>query len=504
MSEELLTPQSPSSASEGLLTPQSSSPASEELPTPQLSSSNSGPPISATKATTSASKFRIFDLPAELRLQIWDRILEPTPTNNVSWVDRDWFAVEEIDPDDDAAAATSSTIHLSYKWEHTALMLTCRQIYDEAASRFWRRHVFVRIDSPWPDAERHIALQGHVPIVATGARAQRFEKVHMVVTIAPAYFPLAQDPCNIILLERDLAAFGAMWFHSHLTYPGLNAHLRLTFRLDEPHLDPARRQDHGDGRYLPAEHLQRRLIEPFGRVKDLNAVCFEGDVSGAVETSLRAAMALPAPDPGACLLRATDLRDQGDAALKARRPADAAHLYERAFAAMFIVSSGRRRTVWGEAYFQGTMESGRYAGTSQNMVRLLLRTHLVAGMVAAHAAMGRWADARFWGMRTIRIMREHMGVADDEAVRDFVAADAMGRVYHGTGLACHALGNEVQARTLLRVAAQYLPNDATVQCDSQRAEEGTLKVAQGGELLARREQQSNGEHRSEEQQADEL
>lgn len=406
---------------------------------------------------------RIFDLPVELRLLIWDYLLTPTPTNQVSWVDNDWFALEEIDPEDDAAAAAEDGIHLSYKWD-LSLLSVCRRIREEANGRFWRRHVFVRVDSPWPDAERHIALQGHVPIVATGQRAQHFNNVHMAVSIAPAYFPLATAPCSIIMLERDLDTFGAMWFHSHLTYPGLNAHLRLTFRLEEPHMDPALRQEPDEGAAL-SERLQRRLLRPFGRVKDLNAVCFEGNVSAETEVLVREAMAEPPMDPELCLHRTTQLKAEGDAALKANRARDAVRLYEQAFGAMFIVTRGRRRTVWAEAYFQGVMESGAHEGMPQNIVRLILRSHLVSGMVWAHAALGLPQEARFWGMRTIRIMREHMGVADDEAVLDFVAADAMGKIYHGTGRACRDLGDLREARTLLRVAAAYLPKDRTVRED---------------------------------------
>ena len=74
-----------------------------------------------------------------------------------------------------------------------------------------------------------------------------------------------------------------------------------------------------------------------------------------------------------------------------------------------------------------------------------------------------WEEARFWGMRTITMIRESMGWHDEDELVDLDAANEVGKIYYRTGVAFKALGDESEARRLLKVAARYLPHDEIVR-----------------------------------------
>ena len=44
-------------------------------------------------------------------------------------------------------------------------------------------NVFMRVETPWSEAEQHVNVVGHVPILMQGARASRFRGHTMQVTI---------------------------------------------------------------------------------------------------------------------------------------------------------------------------------------------------------------------------------------------------------------------------------------------------------------------------------
>ena len=94
----------------------------------------------------------------------------------------------------------------------------------------------------------------------------------------------------------------------------------------------------------------------------------------------------------------------------------------------------------------------------------------MANTCLVYLKMGDYPEVTFWGMRSINMIREAMGLPEgreippeNEAVLGFPAADQMGKIYYRTAVAYKEMGEREQARKLLRVAAIYLPRDESVK-----------------------------------------
>ena len=369
-------------------------------------------------------------LPAEIRVIIYNKILS------------------SVDSQRDLGNG-----YRCYKFD-LSLFRVNQQIYHEAREAFRRDKVFVCIETPWEEAQQHVAVRGYVPIIVSGDRANRFTSHHLKVLIdAPEHDVPMRPPQRFIALLEDLPLFCKMWFYSDLGYPGLNKHLRLTLELRDPY--PLEFEH----RTLP-KSLQSRLVLPFGIVKGLYDVRILGECYESVQKALKEDMAVPYKPPEQCLEEATKLKDAGNEALAKNRYEDAVRLYEESFLAIHIVVEGRSRSVWADAFFQKELQGGTFDKLHGHVVRLILRVRLVANIVLAYLKLNNYDEAQFWGMRTIKIMRE---MTADEPLREFPAAKEMGKIYYRTGLACKEKGDTVEARQLLKIAAEYLPNDPIVQ-----------------------------------------
>lgn len=366
-------------------------------------------------------------LPLEIREQIYTHLLSPATARRVLHDD-----------------------YIRYRYSLT-VFLTNHQIYTEARTVFTRLNHFVLLETPW-EAETHVAHEHRVPIVASGSRATKWAKYWDAVLAiridAPEFAESgeAEEVCKLVLLAGDIGSFASMWFYSDLSYPGLNERLRLTLRL----------------RKGVVKKVQEKLLEPFGAVKGLLETRLLGEWDGDVERALRAAMAVPHSPPEKCLEEATKLKDAGNAALQAQRYREAITLYEQSFTAMHIVVEGRRRAIWAGPYFEREITAGTFAGQYAQMVRLILRVKLVANTLLAYMKLEDWEEVKFWGMRSINLMEDHRGEAVEPMV-GFAAAKELGKIYYRTGVAWKMLGDEAEARRLLRIAEVYLPNDEIVR-----------------------------------------
>ncbi|GME42029.1 Tetratricopeptide-like helical protein [Neofusicoccum parvum] len=378
----------------------------------------------------------LFRLPRELRDEIYAHLLAPHV-----------FRVER--PDD----------YVDYKYDLRLLRVN-RQIHHEARDVFRRLNTFARIETPWPEAKQHISDEGRVPIIASGPHAAAFTKVHLRVYIEAYQYVFGEgDTHHMVILVEHLQDFCRMWYYSDLSHPGLNSHLRLTLTLQDPF--PA----DGVEKPLPAS-LKRKILEPFGEIKKLHELRIEGQGDKSIEESLRDAQAVPYKTPDECLAEATRLKDEGNVALQKNRFGEALRLYEEAFLAMHIVVAGKRRSIWGNAFFETHLHSEQFESQYGQLVRLVLRVKLVANTTLTYLKMENYQMAKFWGMRSIQLMREGMGIEnddDDEPMLGFAAANEMGKIYYRTGLACKAMDETEQARKLFRIAAQYLPRDPHIQ-----------------------------------------
>ncbi|KAI1352309.1 hypothetical protein F5Y01DRAFT_280507 [Xylaria sp. FL0043] len=399
--------------------------------------------MTATMTTTTPSPSGLLRLPPEIRDQIYTVLLQPSSNRTFQ---RDGYT------DYDYSAAL-------------ALFRVSRAIYHEARDVFRALNVFVRIETPWAEAEQHVHLVGHVPILMKGARAQRFRGHTLQVTIeTPAAGEPEHGTHHFVMLADDLPAFTRAWFYWNLSHPGLNQWLALSLALRDPHApdwdEPHVRRD-----------VQRSLLLPFGDVKGLHRLSVSGDPKPQpkIVAELRALQAQEPRSPEQCLAEGIRLKNEGNELLQKGEYQAALDVYNRAWEAIHIIVKGRQRHVHAEAFFARDLVDEPFAGKNGQLERMTLRLQLVANTCLTYMRMGDWHELQFWGMRTIQLMRQATGANDrhippeDEALLSFPSATQVGKIYYRTGRAFQELGDRDEARRLVRVAQVYLPDDKTVR-----------------------------------------
>ncbi|KAK0869154.1 hypothetical protein LTR91_002845 [Friedmanniomyces endolithicus] len=389
---------------------------------------------------------RLLSIPAEIREHIYSLILHP-----------------------DANRQYHENEYTSYDYR-PALVLFCinRLIYIESRKVFRELNIFVNIETPWPEARHHVAREGHVPMIAAGERAAKYEGHYLSVMIDAPEVPLDESKKQAFLvLLSDLDKFTTMWYYSNLSHPGLNAQLRLALKLHDPYTP-----DYEEKRI--AKSLQRKLILPFGVLRNLRSQTLTGDPKPypSIETELKELQAKPDVSPEHCLREATRLKNEGNAELKVENFHAALKLYDQAFTAIHIVNKGRIRHIHADRFFARELREPPYTDKNGESERLILRVQLVANTCQAYNKLKDFDNSRFWGLRTITTVREYMGMdvnmdlpPEEEAIRRFPATSEMGKIYFRTAVAIKALGDKDEARKLLRVAKIYLPNDPLVTAE---------------------------------------
>lgn len=354
--------------------------------------------------------------------------------------------------------------------ESLVLYRVNRQIYHEARKIFRSLNIFVMIETPWKDAKHHVAVDGHVYLVCAGSRANAFKDYILSASIGAPQHHFYPDMDRFIILLEDLDKFCTSWFYSNLSMPVLNNHLSLDLVLRDPFTPD-------DEEKIVPKAIQRRLLQPFGKIKGLQNMTLTGDPKpyDSVEKELRAEMTVPLDSPEECLRRATRLKDLGNVELQAGRIDEALELYRQSFFAMHIIVNGRNRQVHGDQYFDKELTEEPFRGKSGSTERTHLRIRLVANTILAYLKLKDYDMAIHTGMRSIKILRFSIGVNEDEGASDptqeaflsFFAAVEMGKIYYRTALAYKELDDKYEARKLLKVAVLYLPNDRTVRAEMQ-------------------------------------
>ncbi|PSK35059.1 hypothetical protein B9Z65_1642 [Elsinoe australis] len=389
---------------------------------------------------------QLLSLPAEIRSHIFSFILDPS-------------ANRKIDSDN----------YTNYNFSPALqLFLVNKQVHSEARSLFFNINTFIVISTPWNEAQTHVAIEGHVPIIAGGERADKFSLWTMLILINAPNFEFAEEEMRKFVIHiDDLPAFATTWKYSDLTHPQLNPHLGLSLKFRDPKV----RQDWEEPMIPKA--VQSRLLLPLGVVKRLAGLEITGrpmPLKSLME-ELQKAMNEPHESPESCLRRATHFKDEGNKALKVGKYEEALELYREAWLAMHIVVNGRERHVHADLYYNRELREEPFKGMQGHTVRLALRVKLVANTVMLYLKMEKYEDAKYWGMRTITMIRQAIGLPEheeaaapeEEAITNFVAAVDMGKVYFRTAMAWKALDDKSEARKLLKVAQVYLPNDKKVQ-----------------------------------------
>ncbi|GAM87265.1 hypothetical protein ANO11243_052870 [Dothideomycetidae sp. 11243] len=390
----------------------------------------------------------LLDLPAEIRNHIYTLLFSPAANRTIGKGEQP----------------------TTYNFQQTlSLLRTNKQIRSEASAIFHAQNQFIVIDTPWAArAEHYVHFESKVPIVVSSDRvaAGGFEAWTMQARIHAPDFGVPETGARSFVVHLDdLAAFCRTWLCSDLSNPGLNSLLELEFVLRDP---CAREWDEP----RIAKETQRKLLLPFAAVKGLKRVSYSGPLSPlrSVVDELKKRMAEPYESPESCLRRATAFKDEGNNALRLGKYEDALESYRLAWEAMHIVVNGRWRFEHAMEWYNKILLEEPYKGMQGQVVRLGLRVRLVANTVQLYLLMERYEDAKFWGMRTINLLRQAIGLPldtpaeqpEDEVVANFLADD-VGKIYFRTAMACKALDDMYQARALLKVAAVYLPRDRRVK-----------------------------------------
>jgi hypothetical protein len=180
--------------------------------------------------------------------------------------------------------------------------------------------------------------------------------------------------------------------------------------------------------------LQRRILLPFTAIKGLHDTHVTG-FAPDVRAALAKGMAVPLPSVTACCDAAAAHMAAGDLAMAARNPQDALDLYIQAFHAIHILILGRTRRVLADVFFHAPIVSGQFAGQTGMSARVLLRLQLVSRCVLAYIHLQLPAEAAFWGLRTMRIMRDSLDASFEDFLANFAGGADVGMIYVRTGVA---------------------------------------------------------------------
>jgi len=397
----------------------------------------------ATFNMAAPNHLRFLDFPAEIREEVYRHLLTS-----------------------DSVRGPHPTIDggITYCFDLSILRVS-RQIHDEARKVFLSANTFVKIETPWTEAQHHVEKEGLVPLIITGAAADSFDGHKFGVKINAPDNQQRSDAVKFVIVVQDIERFCRMWFYSALSYPALNQNLRLTLEVRKPAAVGNQDEDgeEEERKQIP-NVIQRQFFEPFGQVKELKDVKVYGEYNSFIAKEMRDTMEVPYVSPEECLERSTKQKDDGNAELSKGNTSKAREHYIQAFKEIHVVCEGRRRDIWGDAFFVQELKGGQFDGHQGHVVRLTIRVKLVANMVQTYIRDENWDEAVFWGMRSINLMRGADPEADEDTLMlGWPGADSVGKIYFRTGYAYKMLDDKSEARKLFRVAARYLPRDEIVQ-----------------------------------------
>jgi len=136
---------------------------------------------------------------------------------------------------------------------------------------------------------------------------------------------------------------------------------------------------------------------------------------------------------------------------------------------MHIICVKNKRSIWADAWFERFLTSGTYAGRHGQIVRLILRVHLVSAIVKSYCDLKEWEEAHFWGMRSINLMREQVDDGNTPHPNFPVQGkEAMGWIFARTAVAAAELGDLPNAKWLMSSARGWgIPTDLLADLESR-------------------------------------
>lgn len=365
-----------------------------------------------------------------------------------------------------------------------AILSVNQLTHREAKKIFQEENVFVKIETPWPEASEHVLIEDHIPLAMKCSRASSFDKVHLRVSIECQDMPAPGLLYSMVILCKDLAMLTRSWNFSDLDHRRLNAHIKLHLFLQDPHV-PNREI---------SKSLQERLLLPFGMIKGLKGYDLEGMILPSVKETLEARAQTPNLTPEECIGLASYLKDTGNELIKANKCAAAIQFYFDAFKAIHIIVDGRIRTVYANGFFEHYLTSGEFVNQPADYVRMVLRIKLVANILLAYLKLSEWAEAYFWGRRTIMLYQD--SITDENLLGDptetdwlrtptVISSPEMGKIYFRTSQAAKMLRKVDEVNSLVKAAAMCLPRDEAVKkelCASKSHSRATGTHAEAGNV----------------------
>ncbi|KAL9100079.1 MAG: hypothetical protein Q9163_004503 [Psora crenata] len=366
-------------------------------------------------------------------------------------------------------------------------ILRVSRLIRHEAIKVFQDNVFVKITTPWPETLLHVYSESSTAMVTTGLQASYFQSYHLRVYVdAPNLTPWSaatNEVYSMITCVEELDALTRLWHFSNLNgLRQINPHLRLRLDLQNPHVRHER---------IP-KALQRRLILPFGNVKDLHSTEFNFHgkpfFGHAVDEDVRETVIrtqnLPTPTPEECIASALAHKEAGNQKMQAKGYNAALQEYFKAFEAIHIFIKGRKREIHCDNYYAHQLRSGVYQHLYGHYVRMMLRIQLVANTVFAYIKMENWEEAYFWGRRSVVLFRSTMtnseeigGPGWEEWVNEsyalvFGGKEDMGKLFYRTALAARKIDRAdyeykkaMEIDSLIMAAGKYLGDDPLVQAE---------------------------------------
>lgn len=261
---------------------------------------------------SSPEQFRFLDMPREICNKIYRNLLcsfAPAP-------------VTVVEPELGYAEHDNST----------SILLASRQIHKEAYDTMVKTNRFVRVTTS--GGFPLLALLNHlrVPVVVEGHESSQFKGYVLSVSLTcPKHIAgdyeesdLDTDPCNLMLLGRDMDRFCEVLMDGHVYVPGFGMHIAVKIAVAPGSiLEPSPYKEPVSDFFSTT--TQQALLKPFcDRLRGFKKVKVRGLVDKDVAKAAEEAMAQDtASDPEAVLAKYQKEKDEGQVLYKAKKLEDA-------------------------------------------------------------------------------------------------------------------------------------------------------------------------------------
>ncbi|KAH7012248.1 uncharacterized protein B0I36DRAFT_256801 [Microdochium trichocladiopsis] len=351
----------------------------------------------------------------------------------------------------------------NYSYKHAlALFRLSKLINREAKEEFFKLNIFVRVEAVWPEK---FVFERHVPIVLKDQQAERFAEHSLSVFITSCNPEPRRPQYSVVLRVGDLDNFILTWLGARLPKERFNVELRLRNRCatawDET---------------ITTERLQRRLLMPFAIFKPRRSLVITGEPTPlpSVTQELHAAQLVRLPTREECLTKATALKATGNEAIGQGDYHNALENYREALDAIYYIIRGGQQYKYYPFTVHGHMMEP-WLGRNWQDERERLYHELMANICQVLLKLEHWNKLIEWGTQSISPFRRGgwRPSPEVEAARGqgFPGFISIGKIYYRTALGYKALGDEVEALSLLEVAQVYLPHDKLIREHIQACKE---------------------------------